>query len=121
MLHHRQVVGNKQISDVSLFLQIIQQIENLRLDRDIQRRDRLIADDEIGIERQSAGDADALPLAAGKFVRISAGIRGIKPDALQQACDTIALFRPWAMPCTLIGSPMMLPTVMRGFRLLTGS
>ena len=35
--------------------------------------DRLVADDELGLERQRPGDADALALAAGELVRVARG------------------------------------------------
>ena len=31
------------------------------------------ADDEVGLDRQRAGDADALALAAGELVRVAVG------------------------------------------------
>ena len=43
--------------------QLHQQIENLGLDRHVERADRLVADDELGLNRERAGDADALALA----------------------------------------------------------
>ena len=91
MLHDREVVRDEQVRDVALLLQVIQQVEDLRLDRNVQRRNRLVADDEIRRERQGAGDADALPLAAGKFVRIAAGVGRIEPDALEQRGDAFVL------------------------------
>ena len=62
MFHHRQIVRDEQIRDLPLLLQIIEQIQNLRLDRNIERRNRFIADDEIGRKRKRTGNADALPL-----------------------------------------------------------
>jgi hypothetical protein len=52
----------------SCVLQIFQQVDHLRLDGDVQRRNRFVADDEGGVRGQGAGDADALPLPAGKLV-----------------------------------------------------
>ena len=48
-----------------------EQIDDLRLDRDVERRDRLVADDQLRLAGQRAGDADALALAAGELVRIA--------------------------------------------------
>ena len=50
-------------------LQILQQVHDLRLDRDIERRDRLVANDQFGFCRECPCDADALTLTAGEFVR----------------------------------------------------
>ena len=43
MPHNRQVVGDEEVGEALLLLQILQQIDDLRLHRNIQRRDRLIA------------------------------------------------------------------------------
>src|SRR6266436_7425449 len=70
MLHHCEIVGDKDIAEPETALQILQKIDDLRLNRDIERRDRLVADDEARLDSEGAGDADALTLPAGEFVRI---------------------------------------------------
>ena len=40
-----------------------------RLHREVERRGRLVEQDEFGLQRDGAGDGDALALAAGEFVR----------------------------------------------------
>ena len=37
MSDHRQIVGNKQVRQVHLFLDVFQQVDDLSLDRDIER------------------------------------------------------------------------------------
>jgi hypothetical protein len=59
-------------------LKIVEEIQDLGLDRDIERRGRLIADDESRLHCQCAGDSDALPLPATKLVRVS--IRRLLPE-----------------------------------------
>ena len=80
-------MGNKQIRDPQFALQIHQQINNLRADGDVQRRYRLVGDDHFRIQRQRPGNADALPLAAGKLVRVAPGVLRLQADALQQPGD----------------------------------
>ena len=65
-------------------LQVLQQIDDLRLDRDVERRDRLVAHDQLRLDRERARDADALALAAGEFVRIAAHVVGLQADRLEQ-------------------------------------
>src|SRR5205807_6097661 len=60
----RQVVGDEQVGQVELVLEVLQEVHDLRLDRDVERGDGLVGDDEGGVQDQGAGDADALPLAA---------------------------------------------------------
>ncbi len=69
MTTDRSCVMNIYVSP-RLALQVHQQVEDLRLNGHVQRRDRLVADDELRIERQRAGDADALAAAAVQLVRI---------------------------------------------------
>ena len=68
MLHDRKIVGNEQIRQVVLLLQIHQKIDDLRLNRHVERRDRLVAYDETGVKRQRAGDAYPLALSARKLM-----------------------------------------------------
>src|SRR5690606_16918742 len=68
--HHRQVVGDEDVGQVELVLQPFEQVHDLRLDRHVERGDRLVTDDDLGAQGQAAGDADALPLTAGELVRV---------------------------------------------------
>ncbi len=64
VLDDGQVVGDEQVGEVEFASKVEQQVEYLRLDRDVEGRDSFVADDELRIEGQRAGDADALALAA---------------------------------------------------------
>ena len=46
--HHRQIVGDEQVRQPELVLQVREQVEDLRLDRHVERRHRLVADDQPG-------------------------------------------------------------------------
>src|ERR1700675_3327718 len=89
MLDHRQIMGNKEISEPEFLLQVLQQIDDLGLDRNIQRRHRLIADDQFGLDRERACDADALALTAGEFVRMAADMIRLQADGLEQIHDAL--------------------------------
>ena len=54
-----------------LLLQVAQQVDDLRLDRHVERRDRLVGDDELRVDGERARDADALALAARELVRVA--------------------------------------------------
>ena len=71
VLDDRKVVGDEQVRQSELRAQVREQVEDLGLDRHIERRDRLVTDDELGLDRERPGDADALPLAAAELVRIA--------------------------------------------------
>ena len=50
MLDHAKVVRDKEIGQVELLLQVLQEVERLCLDRDIQCRDRFVGDDQLGAQ-----------------------------------------------------------------------
>ena len=43
MLDHGEIVRDEQIGEAVLALQVDQQVDDLRLDRDVERGDRLVA------------------------------------------------------------------------------
>ena len=80
-IHHRhpgaepaddaEIVADEQEGQAAPLLQLLQQQQDLRLHRDVERGDRLVGDDQLGLQRQGAGDADALALAAAELVRVA--------------------------------------------------
>jgi len=84
VLDHREIVRDEEIRDTMLLLQIAEQIDDLRLNRNVQRAHRLVADDQFRLDRQRARDADALALPAGKFMRITLRINRVEADVLKQ-------------------------------------
>ena len=97
-------------------LQVVEQVDDLRLDRDVERRHRLVADDQLGPQRERAGHPDALALAAGELGREAVVVLRVEPDELHQLLHRAAAARgPSAMPWIANGSPMIEPTRRRGF------
>ena len=80
-----EVVRDEQHGRVALALQIADEMKDLGLRGDVQRRGRLIGDEQRRFEDQRHGDHDALALPAGELVRIgrinALGIR--QPHVLQ--------------------------------------
>src|SRR5574337_1125665 len=66
-----QIVRDEEVGQVVLRLEVLQEVDDLRLDRDVQCRDRLVADDEGRLHGERAGDPHPLALAAGELVRIA--------------------------------------------------
>src|SRR5205814_1465705 len=54
-------------------------------------RARLVADDQVRLERQRPRDADALPLPTGELVRIVAHLVRPQPDLFEQRGDALAV------------------------------
>ena len=91
-----EIVCDEQVGDPELLLEIAQEVEDLGLDRDVERRHGLVADDELGPQGDGPGDPDALALAAGELVRISVVVLRVEADPLHQLLDRGLLSRPGA-------------------------
>src|SRR5207253_3766738 len=70
---HCEVVGDKKHGKVKLVLQLGEQLQNLRLDANVERGCGFIRDEELRTIGDGHCDHDALPHSAGKLVRIIAG------------------------------------------------
>ena len=68
--HHAEIVRDEEHAGAVFLLQFEDQLQDLRLRRDIQRRGRLVGDQQRGLEHQRHRDHDALALAAGELVRV---------------------------------------------------
>ncbi len=79
--HDREIVGDEQVGQAKVALEIDQQVQDLRLDRHVERRHRLVAHDQRRPQDERTGDADPLALAAGEFVRIAVERIGRQADA----------------------------------------
>ena len=84
VLHQPQIVRDEQIREPELLLQFDQEIHDLRLNRHVQRRYRLVGNDEGRIERECARNPDTLTLTAAEFVRISVDGCGVESDQAVQ-------------------------------------
>ena len=109
--HDRQVVGDEQVGQAELLLEVLQQVDHLRLDRHVERRDRLVADDDLRAQRERAGDPDALALAAGELVRVPVHGVGVEPDPFEQLAHRPRRARSAARPRggSRTASPTMSP------------
>ena len=67
---HAEIVRDDDQRDVELARQILHQLEDLRLDGDVERGGRLVGDDELRIAGEPDRDHHALAHAAGELVRI---------------------------------------------------
>jgi hypothetical protein len=79
-LHHGEVVSDVQVRQTEAMLQALRLIDDLRLDGDVERRDRLIADDEVRTGSQRPRDAEPLALSdrelLPRFPCLTVGIVG---------------------------------------------
>ena len=88
VLDDGEIVGDEEVREPELVLQVLQQIDDLRLHGDVERGDRLVEHEELRIRRQRARDADALPLPAGELVRIALAVVGTAARLSRAAAPT---------------------------------
>ena len=79
-----QVVGDEEHREVEALLELFQKLEHLFLHRNVECRDRFVGDEQRGFERERAGDADALALAAREFMRKPVRRARIEADELEK-------------------------------------
>ena len=68
-----QVVGDVDGRKTVFFLQVADELQDLGLDRNVQGRGGLIADEDLGVAGHGDGDDDSLAHAAGELVGILLG------------------------------------------------
>ena len=85
----REIVGHENEGETIAPSKILEEVQDLCLDRNVEGGRRLIEQQEIRPDRQRAGDGGALPLASGEFVRQCALKIGIKTDVVEQAPDLL--------------------------------
>ena len=82
-------MGNEDIGQAQILLQLFEQVQNLRLNGNVQRGNRLVANDDFGVHRQSAGNADTLTAAAVQLMRIYIGIALCQTNGTHQLQGTL--------------------------------
>lgn len=88
----RDIVRYKQVGQIQLSFEFVQQFDDLGLDGDIQRRHRLVANNEARFHDQRAGDTDTLSLTSGKLMRIAIEHIRVQPDTPQHLHDIVPSF-----------------------------
>ena len=89
-----EIVGDEDIGEAHLILQLLQEVEDLGLDGDIEGGDRFVGDDEIGLADEGACDADALALAAAEGMGVTAHDLGGEANETEGVGDAILKFCP---------------------------
>ena len=73
------VVSDEQYRRAAAATQTLQEFEDLRLHRDVERGGGFVGDDELGVGDYGEGDDDALAHAAGEHMRV--GVKSVRVDA----------------------------------------
>src|SRR5581483_2300378 len=84
---HPQVVADEHVREVEPLAQLGEQVHHLRADGHVQRRDRLVEDEDAGLDGERPRDPDPLLLAARELVRIAASVARRQAHHLEQLAD----------------------------------
>ena len=93
LAHDLEIVADEQIGDAQPVLQVEQEVHHLGLDGDVERRDRLVADQQVGLGHQGPRQHHALALAAGQFVRKAFVLVPLQADRFHRCLRAIAALR----------------------------
>src|SRR5690348_7387809 len=85
-----KIVTDEKIREIERGLELHEEVQNLRLDRYVKRRDGFVAHEKLGPYRECSRDADPRALTARELMRIAAHQRGVEPDAIQHRSDVLA-------------------------------
>ncbi len=85
------MVRDHYIREAELVPQVFQQIENLRADRHVKRRDGFVEHHQARIEAERARNRNALARAAAELVRIEIGLFGAQTNLHQQSMAAICV------------------------------
>ncbi len=87
LINHVQIVRDEEVGQPHFPAKPHQKIQNLRLHRNVQRGNALVAYNKLRMQRKRSGNTDSLLLPAGKLVRISAQMVRCEPDRINQLSD----------------------------------
>jgi hypothetical protein len=87
LLDHREVVRDQHVREPAIAAELGDELEDARLDRDVQRARRFVEDQHPWFDRERASDRHALALAARELVRVTVGHLGVEADLDEQLRD----------------------------------
>ena len=85
---NREVVANKDVCQTVIFLQLFKQVNYLCLNRNVQCRNRLIADNNLWLKHNSARDTNTLTLTARELMRVAVLKLKVKANFLHNLFNT---------------------------------
>ena len=82
-----EIVRDEEIAQSEAVLEVPEQIEDLRLHRNVERRHGLVTDDQSRLEDERTRDCNALTLPTRELVRIAPGVRARQRYVIEYFVD----------------------------------
>ncbi len=114
--HYREIVADEDVSEVQALLQVGQQVQDLRLDREIERRDGLVQHQDFRLQHEGPRNGDALALAAREHVGITVIVFGPETDEAHHLAGAGSALGRGEAAFTSRGSSNAWPIFWRGLR-----
>jgi hypothetical protein len=108
--HDREVVADQQVADAGRVPDVGEQVEHLRLDRHVERGDRLVEDQHLRLGGERPRDRHPLPLTAGQRPGWHGPLPAVEPDEPGKLGDPLPA--PLRVPAVVDAQHL----VDRGFR-----
>jgi len=89
MAHHRKIMGDEKVSQTSRLLQLLKEVDNLSLDRDIQSAHSFITYQQPRLDGQRPSHGEPLTLASAEFVWVARGVLCRQTDRFEQRSDAL--------------------------------
>jgi hypothetical protein len=90
VLDDGEVVGDEEVGEREFLLELFEEVDDLCLDRDVEGGDGFVEDEELRIQGERSGDADALALTTGELVGEAAAEFAAEADELEKFVDSLA-------------------------------
>ena len=87
-------MGDEEIAQLVLLLQILEEVDNLRLHRHVECRDRLVANHKLRIQRKRSCDTNSLTLTARELVRVAVFVEGLQTAVVHDLIDVVMVLAP---------------------------
>jgi hypothetical protein len=78
---------NEKAREPHVSLQIHEQVDDRRLDRDVECGDRLVCDQQLGLDDEGAGETDPLSLSSRELVWIAEAELRAEADLVEHVVD----------------------------------
>ena len=82
-------MSDEQVSNITLLLELLQQVQDLCTDGNVQCGDGLVGNDQLRLHDHGTGQADSLTLTAGELVGVTGQMLGQQTDFLDHALDLL--------------------------------
>ena len=92
---------DEEIGQVELLLQVLQEVDNLRLNRYIESGNRFVTYHELRIQRKGSCDTDSLSLSAGKLVGIPSLMERLQAALIHNPINILFILVLWYKPVFL--------------------